>query len=401
MIFNTYWFILFSAAFFTLYWLLPRPGWRAAWLLAGCGLFHGHFAGPAGVVPIVLLGVFTYLAALTRQRALVHGAIVLNVAALCFYKYALFLSAQLLGAVHPELGAAATRQLTAVLPVAPPLAISFFAFEFVHYLIEVGRGREPIRRPHEFALFAIYFPSLVAGPIKRYQDFTANLHAGLAGVSPADVTAGGLRVMLGVAKKIVLADNLTLMIGFYQQPEVLTTLGPGETWLLLGGIAARILLDFSGYTDMAIGLSRMMGVRLPENFNYPYLATSLQDFWQRWHISLSTWIRDYVYIPLGGNRHGRFRQLANGMIAFALCGLWHGPAWHFVLWGLWHGTGLAVNSSYVSVLGPVGRGLGWFFHRVPLAGWALTLLYVVFGWLLFFHDPAHAWVIASKALGLD
>jgi alginate O-acetyltransferase complex protein AlgI len=401
MIFNTYWFILFTAAFFPVYWLLRRPAWRAAWLLTGCVVFHGHFAGPAGVVPIVILGVFTYLAALSRRRSLIGAVVALNVGALCFYKYALFFSTGLLGAVSPELGQAAARQLATVLPLAAPLAISFFAFEFVHYLIEVWRGQEPIRRPHEFALFSIYFPSLVAGPIKRYRDFTASLQAGLAGVTADDVIAGGLRVALGVVKKIVLADNLTLMINFYQEPEPFATLGRGEVWLMIAGIAARILLDFSGYSDMAIGLSRMMGVKLQENFSYPYLATSLQQFWQRWHISLSTWIRDYVYIPLGGSRAGLGRKLLNGMIAFALCGLWHGPAWHFVLWGLWHGTGLAVNSAYVTMLGPVGRGLDRFFTWAPPAGWALTMLYVVFGWLLFFYDPAGAWDIASRALGID
>ncbi len=401
MIFNTYWFILFSGVFFPVHWLLRRPAWRAAWLLAGCVVFHGHFAGPAGVMPIVLLGLCTYFAALSRHRGLITAAVVLNVAALGGCKYALFFSAQVLGAIHPGLGAAAAAQTAALLPAAPPLAISFFAFEFVHYLIEVRRGQEPIRRPHVFALFAIYFPSLVAGPIKRYQDFTAQLPLGLAGVGTADVTAGALRVTLGLAKKLVLADNLTQMINFYQQPHVAGYLSQGETWLLIAALGARILLDFSGYSDMAIGFSRMMGVRLPENFNYPYLATSLQDFWQRWHISLSTWIRDYIYIPLGGNRLGLGRKLANGLLAFALCGLWHGPAWNFVLWGLWHGVGLAVNSSYVTALGPVGRALGWFFAKVPVAGWALTLLFVAFGWLLFFYEPTEAALLAAQALGLD
>ena len=401
MIFNTYWFILFAGVFFPGYWLLRRPAWRAVWLLGGCVVFHGHFAGPAGVVPIVILGVCTYLAARSRHRGLITATIALNVAALCGYKYALFFSSQVLGAIHPGLGTAAAGHVSGWLPGAPPLAISFFAFEFVHYLMEVRRGQEPIRRPQEFALFAIYFPSLVAGPIKRYQDFTAQLPLGLAGVGTADVTAGALRVALGVLKKIVIADNLTLMIDFYQLPHILPNLDLGQTWLLIAGIGARILLDFSGYSDMAIGFSRMMGVRLPENFNYPYLATSLQDFWQRWHISLTTWIRDYIYIPLGGNRHGLMRKLLNGLLAFALCGLWHGPAWHFILWGLWHGVGLAINSSYVTALGPVAHGLGWFFDKVPVAGWALTLLFVGFGWLLFFYEPTDAVLLASQALGLN
>jgi alginate O-acetyltransferase complex protein AlgI len=166
--------------------------------------------------------------------------------------------------------------------------------------------------------------------------------------------------------------------------------------LFLLALAARIVFDFSGYSDIAIGLARMAGVRLPENFNWPYLATSLQDFWQRWHISLSSWIRDYVYIPLGGSRHGQFRRVANGLIAFGLCGAWHGAAWHFVLWGLWHGFGLAINATYRSALGPVGTALGRIFDRLPALGWVLTFPFVAFGWLLFFYEPARAWAMAVK-----
>jgi alginate O-acetyltransferase complex protein AlgI len=396
MIFNTYWFICFGAVFFPVYWLLLRPDLRKGWLLAGCAVFHYHFAGPAGVLPIIGLGLATYLAALTRRRLACAAGIVLCVAALCFYKYALFLGAGLLGGFSPAAAATLEKSIRAALPGAAPLAISFFAFEFVHYLAEVARGRDPIRRPDDFVLFAIHFPSLVAGPIKRYQDYLPALRVGLAGVTVDDVAAGAQRIALGLVKKIVLADNLTLALDHYGAG--FAGLSPGQAWLFLAGLAARILLDFSGYTDMAIGLSRLLGVRLPENFNWPYLATSLQDFWQRWHMSLTSWIRDYVYIPLGGNRHGLVRRLANGLLVFALCGLWHGPAWHFVLWGLWHGAGLVVNFSYARLPGPLGRGLAALFARLPALGWAVTLLYVAFGWLLFFYEPAQAWAMAAKLL---
>ncbi|MSU45604.1 MAG: MBOAT family protein [Lacunisphaera sp.] len=398
MIFNTYWFICFSAVFFPVYWLLFRPVWRKPWLLAGCAVFHYHFAGPAGVIPIIVIGVATYLVALTRRRFLCAAGIVLCVAALCFYKYALFFCADLLGAFNPGAAAALEKQVRTVLPGAAPLGISFFAFEFVHYLVEVWRGQEPIRRPGDFVLFAIHFPSLVAGPIKRYPVYVPGLQAGLAGVTVDDVAAGAQRIALGLVKKIVLADNLTLAISFYG--DGFAGLSTGQAWLFLAALSARILLDFSGYTDMALGLSRLLGVRLPENFNYPYAATSLQDFWQRWHMSLTSWIRDYVYIPLGGNRHGRLRQLVNGLIVFALCGLWHGPAWHFVLWGLWHGVGLMINFSYATILGSVGRGLAGVFARLPALGWVVTLLYVAFGWLLFFYEPLRAWTMAAKLFAL-
>jgi len=394
MIFNTYWFIGFCAVFFPVFWLLRLPGLRRTWLLAGCAYFHYHFAGPAGVLPIVAIGIATYLLALPRIRLLCALGVVLAVATLCFYKYAVFLCHDAIGLLAPRLAADLGRQVQDLLPGAPPLAVSFFVFEFVHYQIEVYRGHEPIRRPDDFVLFAIHFPSLTAGPIKRYGDYLPSLRQGLTGVSPEDVAAGATRLALGLVKKVVLADNLTLVIDFHQAQ--FTSLPPGQAWLFAGALSARILLDFSGYSDMAIGLSRMMGIRLPENFHYPYAATSLQDFWQRWHISLTSWIRDYIYIPLGGNRHGLARQLLNAMIVFALCGLWHGPAWNFVLWGLWHGAGLVVNHAYPRLLGPLGTRLAGLFARIPALGWALTLLWVIPGWLLFFYEPATAWRMAAK-----
>lgn len=397
MIFNTYWFLCFSAAFFPIYWLLVHPLGRRVWLLAGCAVFHFHFAGPAGVLPILVLGVLTYAAALSRQRTLCLAAIVGCVAALCFYKYLLFFCQDLLGLLWPAGADALLPRVNALLPAAAPLAISFFVFEFVHYLVEVRRGQEPIRRPDDFALFALHFPSLVAGPIKRYQEYLPDLRAGLAGVSVDDVAAGAQRIALGLVKKVLLADNLTLALNYYEGRYA--DLSTGQAWLFLAALSARILLDFSGYTDLAIGFSRLLGVRLPENFNYPYLALNLQDFWRRWHMSLTSWIRDYIYIPLGGGRHGLPRKLANGLIVFALCGLWHGPAWHFVLWGLWHGAGLAISSSYAQLLGAPGRWLAAYFAGTPLLSWALTLLYTALGWLLFFYEPLRAWTMAAKLFG--
>jgi alginate O-acetyltransferase complex protein AlgI len=396
MIFNTYWFALFAAVFFPGYWILRSSGWRSWWLLGGCVVFHAHFAGPAGVLPIAALGLLTYACALSRLRPLCYAAIATCAAALVFYKYTHFLGTAVLGAFTPAIGASSSPPAAGTWPGTPPLALSFFTFEFVHYLVEVARGGEPIRRPKDFALFAIYFPSLVAGPIKRYQEFTAALPRALARVELTEVAAGAQRVALGFGKKILLADNLTLALAFYEKD--FAALSAPAAWLFLAALAARILLDFSGYTDIALGFSQMLGLRLPENFNFPYAATGLRDFWARWHISLSSWIRDYVYIPLGGNRHGPVRRFFNLVLAFALCGLWHGAAGHFVLWGLWHGGGLVVQSTYRSALGPLGPKLGAIFDRIPLLGWAVTLAFVAFGWLLFFYPAAQAWTMAMKLL---
>lgn len=397
MIFTTYWFLIFAFLTVTAFWVIPWAGTRL-WVLAGaCAIFHTHFAGPAGVIPIVVLMVITYAAGLTRQRGWCLAAMIACVLMLCFYKYALFLIG---AAVQPWNAALATKlstQTQALLPGAPPLGISFFVFEFVHYLFEVRRGGEPIRSPLRFALFSIFFPSLVAGPIKRYQQFLSSIDEGCRRFSADNLAAGFRRIGIGYLKKVVIADNLTFFID-QQQPHF-DALGFGGRWLFVALVALRILMDFSGYSDIAIGFARLLGVQLPENFNWPYLAHNLQDFWQRWHISLSSWIRDYIYIPLGGSRHGTPRRLLNGLIAFGLCGLWHGAAWNFVAWGIYHGVGLGICATYRQLPKGVGAVIGALFDKEPLAGLVLTQLYAWLGWLIFFYPLPEAWRMIRLLFG--
>ncbi|HEY3902225.1 MAG TPA: MBOAT family O-acyltransferase [Chthoniobacter sp.] len=392
MIFTTYWFLVFAAIAFPIYWLLPGRLPRFVWLLAVCAIFHGHFAGAAGVLPIIVLALATYFAGRSGRPGWCAAAITLCVAALGIYKYAPFFTNACIGWFDPKLAEQWTAWIKQTLPAAPPLAISFFTFEFVHYLYDVRKGRPRIDSPLEFALFAIFFPTLVAGPIKRRGDFLPALYHGAAAVTPEDVVAGLCRIALGFAKKTVISDNLAQAINYYA--PVFTKVPLGMRWLLFAAIAFRILLDFSGYSDIAIGLARMFGITVPENFRWPYLARNIQEFWQRWHISLSTWIRDYIYIPLGGSRHGITRKIINGFIVFALCGLWHGAAWNFILWGVFHGAGLAICGNYRLLFGPVGVSLGNFFDRFPPVSWAVTTLYVWFGWLLFFYPLPQAWQMA-------
>jgi alginate O-acetyltransferase complex protein AlgI len=399
MIFDTYWFLFFAVlAVGGFHVLSPWPMARRCWLGLGCVIFHYHFAGPAGVVPIIVLMIITYFAALTRRTAACVAAMLICVAALCFYKYMLFFIGAMVGPLSPTFAAFLTHSAVPLIPhnvdgtLAPPLGVSFFVFEFVHYLFEVRRGGKPIRNPLEFLLFAIFFPSLVAGPIKRYTQFIPSLDHAVNSVNPPSAWAEGLaRVGLGFCKKIVIADQLTMFIDS-RQPHFDLMTRP-ERWGLLAAIAFRILMDFSGYSDIAIGCALLLGIRLPENFNWPYAARSIQEFWQRWHISLSSWIRDYVYIPLGGSRHGWVRRVLNGLIAFALVGLWHGPAWHFVLWGVYHGAGLGVCAVYAKL-----PGLGPMLHKIMnkewVVSWLVTQLFAWLGWLLFFYPTAQAWHMA-------
>lgn len=384
MLFLTYWFVLYAALLFPLYWFAFRAGARRLVLIAGSVVFHAHFAGPAGVMPIVALGAVTYVAA-RAGRWPCRAAVLLNVLALIYYKYAIFLCKGVLGSVWPEAAAFGTSS-PFLKEVVPPLAISFFVFEYVHYLLDVARGERPIRDVIDFALFSVFWPSIVAGPVKRYQEFLPAMHHALGHVGGSDVAEGVVRASLGYAKKIV-ADNLTAYITFAATRYDHMTLT--WRWFLVLCVGVRILLDFSGYTDMAIGFARMHGVRLPENFNWPYLSRSIVEFWRRWHMSLSRWIRDYVYIALGGNRRGVIRAAVNGLLTFALCGLWHGAGFNFLAWGVLHGLGLAVATNYRRV-GPAGRLLGRLFDALPPLGWALTTLFVFLAWLFFFYPVPQA-----------
>jgi alginate O-acetyltransferase complex protein AlgI len=393
MIFFSYHFALFCVIFFGLYWSIPTALARRYVLLAACVMFFGYFAGPTGLLPIIVLATGTYFAGRSRNELACTAWIAVCASALIFYKYTFFLAASVVGSFDTALGAHAVDLAKIVLPAVPPLAISFFTFEFVHYLIEVRRGHRPIRSWLDFALFAVFWPTLVAGPIKRYQQYIPALGVGVHSVGSEDVYRGALRISIGIVKKFA-ADNLTGWIAYSETTYDVETVA--MRWLFLALLGARIFLDFSGYSDIAIGFARMMGIRIPENFNWPYLALSVSDFWRRWHISLSTWIRDYIYIPLGGSRIGPFRRGINALIAMSLCGLWHGAAWNFALWGIYHGCGLIISTAAPRVLPKIPSELSGLRIVLPawvLVRWIVTLLFVNFGWLLFFYPAGRAWTM--------
>lgn len=381
--FITYWFVIFACIFFPIFWLCAIPSFRKIWLLIASVIFHYRFAGPAGVAPIVFLGAVTYIAGLSNIKMLRIITIILCVLALAFYKYATFILSQILGIFDPNFAEAvldSARQ--SLIPQAPPLAISFFVFEFVHYLVDLQRGKKPIRSVVDFTLFSIFWPSVVSGPVKRFEQFIPSIVSGCRSVNLKDIQIGTMRIGVGLIKKLVIADNLTGCISLWQ--PIYADLSLEKRWFMLGAISLRILFDFSGYSDIAIGFARLMGIKLPENFRWPYLATNLQEFWRRWHISLSTWIRDYIYIPLGGSKQGVVRKISNGIIAFGICGLWHGAAWNFIFWGLYHGIGLVIFTNLQSWFGKYNL---FTKNQVLLSpvSWFFTFFYVSIGWLFFFY----------------
>jgi len=371
--------------------LLPVR-WRNAWLLAASLVFYGW--GEPFVVAVMLASVAAnwafglWVARAPAARLPLLATLVFNLGLLVAFKYADWLVGvttrvlQTLGLLHTALPELATLvpadwTLHAVLftpegHVRLPIGISFFTFQAMSYVIDVRRGAVAVqRRLVDLALYVALFPQLIAGPIVRYRDVAAAIVQRT--VAADDLAAGVHRFVIGLAKKMLVANTVAVAAdAIFAIPGAALT--PACAWFGLLCYTVQIYFDFSGYSDMAIGLGRVLGFRFLENFDYPYTARSVTEFWRRWHISLSTWFRDYLYIPLGGNRLGTARTLVNLLVVFALCGLWHGAHFTFLAWGLYHGAFLVLERA----------GLGARIERLwrPLRhGYAL--LAVTFGWVLF------------------
>lgn len=305
----------------------------------------------------------------TAGRRLVVSAVVINVASLGVWKYGGFAVDQL-GALFRALGLQTSWALDLVLPIA----ISFYTFQCISYVVDVWRGTAaPAPRWVDFAAYILLFPHLIAGPIVRYADIEHDLltrHSRRID----DFVEGAPRFFWGLAKKVLVADQVAAIAdAAFALPDNRVT--SAVAWIGVLAYAIQIYFDFSGYSDMAIGLARMFGFHFPENFNRPYSAMSVTDFWRRWHISLSSWFRDYVYIPLGGNRRGARRTYVNLGIVFLLTGIWHGANWTFIAWGVFHGTCLIVERL-------TGQGVVERASFVPLRR-AVTFVLVCIGWALF------------------
>lgn len=306
------------------------------------------------------------------RKAVLTAAVAIDVATLGVFKYLGFFEGQVQAVTHLSLPE---------VRLIVPLGISFVTFQMIAYVVDVYREQAGAATLAEVTLLAGFFPHAIAGPLLKPRDFFEQVRSGFA-VTAGSVRAGSTRFLVGLVKKVVIADRLGVAVDtVFHTPLVFSQ---ATVWLAVLAYSGQIYCDFSGYTDMAIGSAQMMGLRLPENFNWPYLSLSTTEFWRRWHITLSTWLREYLYIPLGGNRRGRTRQAVNLMLTFLIAGLWHGAGWNFLIWGGLQGAGL-VTHKYWSDWDAV-KGLRAHRLWTPVA-WLLTFGFVTFAWV-FFRTPS-------------
>ena len=352
----------FLPAVLALYFLIPK-GKNTVLLLLG--LVFYAFGSISALALLLLAAVVNYgfgllLRGEKHRKAVVAAGVAFDLVYLFLFKYLNFVCSGILGLPNVSLGLAA------------PLGMSFFLFKGISYLVDAYRDPETAtKRFDRFLLYLSFFPQVTAGPISRFRDFGPQLLDRKSDLQT--VTQGLRRFLLGLSKKVLLCAPLATLADGVFGAEVLDA---RLAWLGAVSYMLQIYFDFSGYSDMAIGLGNILGFTTPENFNYPYVACSIGDFWRRWHISLSSWFKDYLYIPLGGNRKGKWVAGLNKAIVFTLCGLWHGSAWTFLLWGLWHGL-LSALESFGIIRLKNARG------AKKVLGHIYTLLAVCLGFVMF------------------
>ena len=388
MLFHTWTFLVFFCVVYPLYLAVKHTQARLPVLLAASYLFYGWW-NPLYLVLIFWSSLIDYLAVLGmaesgRRQAWLSLSILNNLALLGFFKYAGFVTESL----NHLLSRLDVPYALPVPDVLLPVGISFFVFQSMSYTIDFYRGnveKEPSFL--RYATFVSLFPQLVAGPIERARNLLPQLRKEPR-ITPRDVADGASLFVVGLFKKVALADYLALYVdeiyaapGTYQAPALI---------LATFAFAWQIYFDFSGYTDMARGIGRALGIRLMLNFNNPYLATGLGDFWQRWHISLSTWFKDYVYIPLGGNRRGDIRTYVNMALTMLISGLWHGASWTFVIWGGLHAMGRVLTRR--------AEATEWYQEGIPtFVKRLLVFCFVTFAWIFFRAESfGDAWIIITR-----
>lgn len=362
----------FLPAVMLIYFLAPKRLKNLMLFVSGLGFYA--WGEPIYVVVMVISTAVDYTAGILmsktederKRRACLISSVVINLGLLFTFKYSSF-------AVNTFNSVFRTAIPSPNLPL--PIGISFFTFQSMSYTIDLYRRKISVQRSFiNFAAYVTCFPQIVAGPIVKYQDIASELEE--RRVSISDMSDGVSIFVVGLAKKVLLANNIGI---FWSQIKGMdySTLPALTAWLGIIAFTFQIYFDFSGYSDMAIGLGRMLGFTYPKNFDLPYISKSVSQFWRRWHITLGSWFRDYVYIPLGGSREGKWKTVRNLAIVWLLTGLWHGASINFVLWGAWFGVLIIAEHM----------GMGRLLEKLPSAlSWLYTMLAVVLGWVLFDTD---------------
>lgn len=384
MVLNNSLYGVFTVLVFLTYWFVVPAAYRSAVLLAAsCGLLF--FLFPAHSLLILAIATVVYLAGewiasgQTGWKAVFFLSVFGILGVLAYYKY-FPLAVQTFNDINLWTGSPARF---AVPEILIPVGVSFFTFRFIHYLVEVKRGTIDSRGYFKFLLYTFFFPIIAAGPIERYNRFEAQ-RGEIREFKWENVAQGLPRIIMGLFKKIVIADSIAFLAADLSKP------GLPETAYLVAvySYAFKIFFDFSGYSDIAIGTGRLFGFRVMENFNAPYLQRNISLFWKGWHMSLTGWFRDYLFIPLGGSRGTLARTVINTLIVMMATGFWHGAAWHFMFWGLYHALGLLIYRFYNLLVG--ARLSDRFKNSWPVRALSvvMTFNFAAFGWVFFVNDFA-------------
>lgn len=373
MVFSSIFFLFtFLPLSLLLYWMSPAK--IKNFTLLAVSLFFYAWGEPVYVLLMIasiltnfVFGIFIESELIKEKRAvrraLFISAVVFNILILGFFKYYGFLAENINALFNADIA-------YSELPL--PIGISFYTFQVLSYVIDVYLGKVRLQRnPVSFALYVTMFPQLIAGPIVRYSDIESQLEQ--RNVSASKFGEGAQRFIQGLGKKVLIANSMGALWDITQAMDM-TGISVFSAWLGIIAYTFQIYFDFSGYSDMAIGLGKMFGFEFMENFDHPYVSRSVTEFWRRWHISLGTWFREYVYIPLGGNRCSRIRQIRNIMAVWMLTGLWHGASWNFVVWGIYYGCLLLIEKMFLKKL---------IDNAPAIISHVYCMLAVIIGWVLF------------------
>ena len=391
MIFSSHIFLLyFLPLFLVVYFVVPPKG-RNVVLLMGSVLFYA-WGAPEFVLILLASTVANYYLVKAMHRARRQGvrkmfcaaALVLCLGLLAYFKYANFF-VENVNALLSALGLGTMTWTKVLLPIG----ISFFTFQSVTYVVDTYRGvNEPMERLTDYVVYIIMFPQLIAGPIVRYTDIADQITARRR-LRWEECLQGFYRFVIGLSKKVLVADVIGRTVDVVLGGDI-AGMDMGTAWITIIAYTMQLYFDFSGYSDMAIGLGRIMGFKFPENFDNPYTSASISEFWRRWHITLGSFMRNYLYIPLGGNRKGRGRTYVNLWVVFLLSGLWHGASWNYVLWGAYHGCFLVLER----LLGIDKQRKGW--RVLP------TFVVLLVGWAIFrIEDLPTCWLFIKRLFSFD